>query len=209
MSEENKGPPAPALSRSPNLDEAAQWMSARTGRPWNWQMLMEHGLRPYVWIDYDPNLPPVLFRDRHEGFRASFIFASDTERMMVDRTAKMTMTELPDGTIARFKNGGLAFRMDDLRFSRDALEALSERLAAQGVSARDPAIPSTDSASETPGQRRQRISERHRELVANGDHAPTKRVAQEEGLSVGRIRQLMRAHEQAQTWPKGGTKGGT
>lgn len=46
--------------------------------------------------------------------------------------------------------------------------------------------------NETPGQRRARITARHQDLKAGGNRHPTKTVAEEECISEGRVRQLMK-----------------
>ena len=90
---------------------------------------------PSVWFDWAPEIRELL-GDRTEGFNAPFVFSGDTNRMAVDRTAKLTMTRLPDGRLVRF-TPGRDVAIADLRFAREDIE----RLSAQSTPAhqRDPA----------------------------------------------------------------------
>lgn len=67
------------------------------------------------------------------------------------------------------------------------LEGLVNRFHPEQVAAENSDL----TQNETTGDRRARITARHRELEAGGDRYPTKTVAKEEGISAARVRQLM------------------
>lgn len=130
-----KKAPAPKLSTWSTIDECIAWLQAETGVAWSLPAILERGAMPSVWFDWAPEIRELL-GDRTEGFNAPFVFSGDTNRMAVDRTAKLTMTRLPDGRLVRF-TPGRDVAIADLRFAREDIE----RLSAQSTPAhqRDPA----------------------------------------------------------------------
>lgn len=108
-------------------EEACDWLARTLGETWTLPRLLEHGIRPSVWVEWSPNSPAELFGDRREGFRAHFSYPGDTQRLAFDRTALLTMTVRPwDGVPIRF-SPGIKVVADDLRFAREAVQRVADR----------------------------------------------------------------------------------
>ncbi|UUZ52074.1 hypothetical protein LP420_05965 [Massilia sp. B-10] len=50
-------------------DEACAWLTQETGTPWTLARMIEGGITPYVWLDYDARYPD-LFGDANGGYAA-------------------------------------------------------------------------------------------------------------------------------------------
>lgn len=113
------------------LAEAERWLAEETGQPWPLPRLIEAGCRVHAWIDPPPpGSTPMrdtwlasVFEGRAEGYLAEFVFASDTARMRIDRSAVMSMTCTPSGELRHF-DPPIPVDLASLRFARDELRAL-------------------------------------------------------------------------------------
>lgn len=113
------------------LTEAEQWLTEETGEPWPLPRLIEAGCRVYAWMDPPPpGSTPMreawiaqVFEGRAEGYLAEFVFGSDTARMLIDRSALMSITRTPSGKLLKF-DPPLPVGLDSLRFARNELQAL-------------------------------------------------------------------------------------
>jgi hypothetical protein len=61
-------------------EQACDYLAGQTGNPWTLARLIENGLTPYVWLDYDPSYPD-LFGDANGGYAAPIFFEDDTARL--------------------------------------------------------------------------------------------------------------------------------
>src|SRR4051794_24471714 len=61
-------------------EEACAWLEQQTATPWTLARLIENGLTPYVWLDYDAAYPE-LFGDANGGYAAPIFYEGDTGRL--------------------------------------------------------------------------------------------------------------------------------
>jgi hypothetical protein len=114
------------------LAEAERWLTEETGEPWPLPRLIEAGCRVHAWMDPPPpGSTPLrdtwiarLFEGRAEGYLAEFVFGSDTARMLIDRSAVMSMTRTPSGVLVKF-DPPIPVDIGSLRFARDELQGLA------------------------------------------------------------------------------------
>jgi len=109
-------------------DEACAWLARETASPWNLARLLEHGLTPYVWLDYDA-AHPALFGDANGGYAAPIFFEGDIARLAAgSEDVLMTMTKDVYRIVARLPEPGFRRPLADLRFTRKDLERLAGKL---------------------------------------------------------------------------------
>jgi len=114
------------LPKMASIAETCEWLHKQTGQKWVLQRLMEHGLRPYFWLDYSAGAPFEIFGDRKEGYLASMAFAGDTHRLEIDATdALVTMSFTHDGKVFKTEPG-IRVPLSDLRFKREEIERAGE-----------------------------------------------------------------------------------
>lgn len=124
----------PAASSSPKLpfratlDESCAWMCEQTGTPWNLARLVEHGLTPYVWLDYDAAYPE-LFGEANGGYAAPIFFEDDIARMVAgSEDVLITITKDAYKIVARLPEPGFTRQWHELRFLGKELERLVGKL---------------------------------------------------------------------------------
>jgi hypothetical protein len=125
--------------------EACAWLSHRTGSQWTLARLLEHGLTPYVWLDYDAACPE-LFGDANGGYAAPIFFEDDIARLAAgSEDVLITLTKDAYRIVARLPEPGFRRPLDQLRFQKKDLERLAGKLkheaqaAAQKPAAKAPA----------------------------------------------------------------------
>jgi len=129
------------LPKDATIEQACNWLQAKTGETWILQRLIECGLRPHFWLDYSPGLP-AIFGDRLEGFQTSMVFQGDLTRLEADGAdALVTMFTAHDGKLIKTEPGWRV-PLSDLRFKRFDIERIAE------IVNRDTA-PATDAAPES------------------------------------------------------------
>ncbi|WP_020655909.1 hypothetical protein [Massilia niastensis] len=122
-------------------DEACAWLAQQTGAPWTLARLLEHGLTPYVWLDYDAAYPE-LFGDANGGYAAPIFFEGDIARLAAGSDdVVITLTKDAYKIVARLPEPGFRRRLDELRFQKKDLERLAGKLKheAQAAPAERPA----------------------------------------------------------------------
>jgi hypothetical protein len=109
-------------------DEACDWLAAQTGAPWSLAGLIEHGLIPYVWLDYDARYPD-LFGDANGGYAAPIFFEGDTGRLAAGSgDVLITMTKDAYRIVVQLPPPGFRRALHELRFQKRDLERLATEL---------------------------------------------------------------------------------
>ncbi|GGY49335.1 hypothetical protein [Pseudoduganella albidiflava] len=130
-------------------DEACAWLALQTASPWTLARLLEHGLTPYVWLDYDPAYPE-LFGDANGGYAAPIFFEGDIARLAAGSDdVLMTMTKDAYKIVARLPEPGFRRPLDQLRFQKKDLERLAGKLKHEAEAAAESAARPAPAASES------------------------------------------------------------
>lgn len=125
--------------------EACDWLAAQTGTPWTLARLIENGLIPYVWLDYDASYPE-LFGDANGGYAAPIFFEGDTERLAAGSDdVLITRTKDAYRIVTQLPAPGFRRALHELRFQKRDLE----RLASQLKRAAEPPALMVEAARET------------------------------------------------------------
>ena len=90
--------------------------------------MIEHGLTPYVWLDYDAD-HATLFGDANGGYAAPIFFEGDTRRL-ADGSEDVLITITKDvyKIVTRLKPPGFRRALHELRFLKKELERLASKL---------------------------------------------------------------------------------
>jgi hypothetical protein len=109
-------------------EQACDWLTQQTDTPWTLARMIENGLTPYVWLDYDANYPE-LFGDANGGYPAPIFFEGDTQRLAAGSDdVLITITKDVYKIIAQLKPPGFQRELHELRFTRKDLERLVKKL---------------------------------------------------------------------------------
>lgn len=108
--------------------QACDWLARQTATPWTLPRLIEHGLTPYVWLDYDP-AHAELFGDANGGYAAPIFFEDDTQRLAAGSAdVLITITKDAYKIVARLPPPGFTRGLDELRFLKKEVEKLAGKL---------------------------------------------------------------------------------
>lgn len=108
--------------------QACDWLAQHTDTPWTLARLLENGLIPYVWLDYDAAYPE-LFGDANGGYAAPIFFEGDTRRLAEgSEDVLITMTKDAYKIVAQLKPPGFRRELHELRFLKKDLAALASKL---------------------------------------------------------------------------------
>ena len=89
------------LPKDATIEEACNWLQAKTGQTWVLPRLLECHLTPHFWLDYKPGYP-TIYGDRIEGYQTRMIFQGDLCRLESDRgDALVNMFTAHDGTLVK------------------------------------------------------------------------------------------------------------
>ena len=138
------------LPKDATIEEACNWLQAKTGQTWVLPRLLECHLRPHFWLDYKPGYP-AIYGDRIEGYQTRMMFQGDLCRLESDRgDALVNMFTAHDGTLVKVEPG-LRVPLSELKFKRECVERVAEIInkTAQPQAA-PPAPVVADSASNGP-----------------------------------------------------------
>ncbi|HEX9174163.1 MAG TPA: hypothetical protein VF861_16050 [Telluria sp.] len=109
-------------------EQACAWLEQQTATPWTLARLLENGVTPYVWLDYDANYPE-LFGDANGGYAAPIFFEGDTRRLAEgSEDVLITMTKDAYKIVAQLKPPGFRRELHELRFLKKDLAALVSKL---------------------------------------------------------------------------------
>ena len=119
--------------------EACTWLALQTGSPWTLARLLEHGITPHVWLDYDAAYPE-LFGDANGGYLAPIFFEDDIARLAAGSDdVLITLTKDAYKIVARLPPPGFVRRLDELRFQKKDLERLAGKLKHEAEPPKPPA----------------------------------------------------------------------
>jgi hypothetical protein len=108
--------------------EACLWLEQQTGTPWTLARLLENGLIPYVWLDYDATYPD-LFGDANGGYAAPVFFEGDTRRLAAgSEDVLITMTKDAYKIVVTLPPPGFRRALHELRFQKRDVERLAGKL---------------------------------------------------------------------------------
>jgi len=106
-------------------EQACNWLAQQTNMPWALARLIESGLTPYVWLDYDADYPE-LFGDANGGYPAPIFFEADIRRIAAgSEDVIITITKDVYTIVTRLKPPGIRRALHELRFLRKDLERLA------------------------------------------------------------------------------------
>jgi len=109
-------------------EQACGWLAQQTNTPWTLARLIEHGLTPYVWLDYDADYP-ALFGDANGGYAAPIFFEDDTRRLAAgSEDVLITITKDAYKIVTQLPSPGLDRALHELRFLKKDLEHLVKKL---------------------------------------------------------------------------------
>ena len=133
--------------------QACHWLGQQTGTPWTLARMIENGLTPYVWLDYDADYP-ALFGDANGGYAAPIFFEGDTQRLAAgSEDVLITMTKDVYRIVTQLKPPGFRRALHELRFLNKDLERLTTKLKreaeAQAKAEANPEPISTEGAKES------------------------------------------------------------
>lgn len=108
--------------------QACDWLAQQTGTPWALARLIENGLTPYVWLEYDADYPE-LFGDANGGYPAPIFFEGDTRRLAAgSEDVLITITKDAYKIVAQLKPPGFRRALHELRFLKKDLQRLASTL---------------------------------------------------------------------------------
>lgn len=109
-------------------EQACDWLVQQTGTPWTLPRMIENGLTPYVWLDYDADTPE-LFGDANGGYPAPIFFEGDTQRLAAGSDdVLITITKDAYKIATQLKPPGFRRALHELRFLKKDLERLAAKL---------------------------------------------------------------------------------
>lgn len=121
--------------------EACAWLAQQTNSQWTLARLLEHGLTPFVWLDYDAAYPE-LFGNANGGYAAPIFFEDDVARLAAGGDdVLITFTKDAYKLPVRLPEPGFRRPLDQLRFQKKDVERLAGKLKheAQGAGKKPPA----------------------------------------------------------------------
>ena len=109
-------------------NEACAWLTQQTESPWTLARLLENGLTPVIWLDYDATYPE-LFGDANGGYAAPIFFQDDIARLVAgSEDVLITFTKDAYKLPARLPAPGFRRSLEELRFLKKDLERLAGKL---------------------------------------------------------------------------------
>jgi hypothetical protein len=109
-------------------DQACHWLAQQTGAPWTLARMLEHGVTPHVWLDYDAD-HPALFGDANGGYAAPIFFEGDIARLAAGSDdVLITITKDVWKIVTRLPAPGLRRQLHELRFLKKDLERFVAKL---------------------------------------------------------------------------------
>ena len=137
------------LPKDATIEEACNWLQAKTGQTWVLARLLECHLTPHFWLDYKPGYP-AIYGDKIEGYQTRMIFQGDLCRLESDRgDALVNMFTAHDGTLVKVQPG-LRVPLSELKFKRESVERVAEIINKTAQNAATPAPVVAESANDAP-----------------------------------------------------------
>ena len=116
-------------------EQACHWLAQQTGTPWTLAGIIDAGVTPYVWLDYDAD-HAALFGDANGGYPAPIFFEGDTRRLANGSDEVLiTITKDVYKIVTRLAPPGLRRALHELRFLKKDLErtASAHKRAAEPI----------------------------------------------------------------------------
>lgn len=135
------------LPKQATISEACEWLQDETGEPWTLARLLEHGLMPWFWLDYQAGWPDAVFNGCHEGYLAPLCFGGDTQRLAAGVSdVLVTMSRTQSGELFKLEvsPNAVSFPIDDLRFLREDIKRLASKFDAPAPKGKAGTSPSGD-----------------------------------------------------------------
>ena len=125
--------------------QACDWLAQHTATPWTLARLIENGLTPYVWLDYDAE-NAALFGDANGGYPAPIFFEGDTQRLAAgSEDVLITITKDVYKIVTRLESPGFRRALHELRFLKKELERLASKLQREAEPAPVTIVAATES----------------------------------------------------------------
>ena len=136
------GAPLPFRATTP---EACAWLEQQDGTTWSLARLLEHGLTPYVWLEYDERYA-ALFGEATGGYAAPIFFEGDTVRLAAgSEDVLITMTKDAYKIVVQLPPPGFRRQLHELRFLKKEVEKLAARLKREA----EPKVVALETAKES------------------------------------------------------------
>lgn len=120
------------------LEQACDWLEQQLETPWTLARLIEHGVTPYVWLDYDAAYPE-LFGGANGGYAAPIFFEGDTGRLAAgSEDVLITMTKDAHKIVTTLPAPGFRRELHELRFLKKELEKLVKTVRRAAAPQREP-----------------------------------------------------------------------
>ena len=108
--------------------QACDWLTQQTDTPWTLARMIENGLIPYVWLDFDADYP-ALFGEANGGYAAPIFFEGDTRRLAAgSEDVLITITKDVYRIVTHLPAPGFRRELQALRFLKKDLERLVGKL---------------------------------------------------------------------------------
>ena len=148
------------LPKDATIEEACNWLQAKTGQTWVLARLLECHLTPHFWLDYKPGYP-AIYGNKIEGYQTRMMFQGDLCRLESDRgDALVNIFTAHDGTLVKVQPA-LRVPLSELKFKRESVERVAEIInkAAQPQAATPAPVAgiATNSATPDPERRLARL----------------------------------------------------
>ncbi len=112
------------LPKVASIQEACEWLKIETGQTFCISRLLESGLMPWFWLEYNEKIPD-LFDGKIEGYLAPIVFNGDVQRLSQDKgDALVNFISTPNGEYLKVAPP-IRVISSDLRFKRDELNELA------------------------------------------------------------------------------------
>jgi hypothetical protein len=132
---------APLPNRA-STEQACLWLAGQTGTPWTLARLLEHGLTPYVWLDYSDTYA-ALFFDGVTGYPAPIFFVDDIARLAAgSNDVLIRHTRSSDTITAKIPGDGMRLPLAALLFLQRDVARLAEAILHPPEPVPEPAPPS-------------------------------------------------------------------
>ncbi len=166
------------LPKDATIEEACNWLQAKTGQTWVLARLLECHLTPHFWLDYKPGYP-AIYGNKIEGYQTRMMFQGDLCRLESDRgDALVNIFTAHDGTLVKVQPA-LRVPLSELKFKRESVERVAEIInkAAQPQAATPAPV-----AKETPAERRARWLDMFEVEEKREKRGALQRLANSEGV---------------------------
>ena len=116
------------LPNDATIEDACNWLQAKTGEKWTLPRLIEHNLIPHIWLANDPRYP-AIFGDKPEGYQTRMVYRGDLNRLAADGTCCLTMFLSHDGKFGKVEPSA-SVPLSELRFKRDDIRRVADAVVA-------------------------------------------------------------------------------